>query len=1103
LLLFVIVAGLAGSTVFVAKNDLIKRLFNEYDPDMSPTGVEISREEFLKLRNEQMDMLRGFDTAKQDSRANAIADMEQSEHALADRLRSEGRPELASWYPLGPAPIPDGQTVAPRGPVSGRVAAIAVHPTNPNIVYVGAAQGGLYRSLNGGTTWTPIMDSALTMAIGAVAISPSNPSTIYVGTGESTLCSSGCYIGVGVYRITNADTNPVLTGPLNKNAGGADIFSGRAISEVLIHPTDPNIVFVSTSSGVAGIGGTTTGFPDLPAIGVYRSTNAMSASPTFEKLAFGGNFGADKSITDLVMEPGDPNHIYAGSLGGTGTDGGVYYSANALDPVPTFTQLLATTLTGSQSRVELAANKVGNVTTVIAASGQGTGTVYRSVNAAPFTQLIANSFCNPQCFYDIAVAMDPNDASKVYVGGSPSRVFSRSADGGSTFTANSSTFTAGLHVDTQAFAVAPSDPKIFYFGSDGGIWRTNDVTATPVVWTTLNNSTFSATQFVGLAIHPVDRNYSLGGTQDNGTQFLEPNGTTWIHSDDGDGGFAVIDQTATSTTSLVTYHTYFNQTSSQIGYERATTTVGNGDPNWTTFYGCGGTANGISCADATLFYAPMVGGPTAPDSNGTSTLYFGTSKLYRSSNLGVTMTVVSQQLNGVQPNGGAERVSAIGIAPGNDNVRLIGSSTGKVYLSTTAGATTMTDVTGPIPARYVGRVAIDPVDANIAYVALNGFGLAAGQHVWKTTNLLTGTPTWTAAGAGIPDVPVNVIEIDPAGTQNLYAGTDIGVFTSSDGGANWIPFSNGLPRVAVFGMKIQPVHRVLRIATHGRGMYEIGVRTVPRLAQADFDADGRSDLSVWRESNGVWFRNTSLDNVSRADQFGLAGDRIAPGDYDGDGKTDLAVFRPSNGVWYLQRSTAGFTAFQFGLSTDLPAQADYDGDGLTDIAIFRPSTGQWWINLSSGGVTVTQFGASGDRPVQGDYDGDGRADLAVFRPSTGDWYLLRSTAGLFVRNYGISSDKVVPADYDGDGKTDIAVFRESNGLWYILRSAAGELNFPYGAAGDIPSPGDYDGDGKADLCVYRPSSGIWFRVNSATSQQTIVQYGLNGDKPVVSAYVAQ
>ncbi len=1076
---------LTTSLWFAGAADLFKQ-FNESEPDLPPTST-LDKEAYLRLRAEHLDLLFGNDTARQDSRAKALDEMKRSEQALAERAVGGEAPEAVTWKPLGPAPIPVNASTS----YSGRIGAIAVHPANPDIVYVGAAQGGLYRSLNGGATWTPLMDNELTLAIGAVAISPSNPSTVYVGTGESTQCSSGCFIGVGVYRIDNADTVPVVTGPLNKDAVGNDVFTGRAISEILIHPTDPNTIFVSTTSGIAGIGWNTAGLP-VPLRGVYRSTNAAGAAPTFSLLDLGI---FERNVTDMVMEPGDPDRIYVGVVGAISGDGGVYSTTNALSATPAFSQLLATPSTGTNSRVELAANKVGGTTTVIAASGEGGGSVYRSINGAPFSFLIDNNFCSPQCFYDVAVEIDPTDANKVYLGGSPSLVFGRSANGGASFTANGASFTAGLHVDTQAIAVAPSNPNIVYFGSDGGMWRTNDVAATPVVWNTLNNSTLSATQFMGITLHPTERNYLLGGTQDNGTQFLAPNGTTWIRSDGGDGGFAVIDKTSPSATNITAYHTYFNSSGSQIGFSRATTTTATGDPVWSGFFGCGGTANGISCADTVLFYAPMVGGPVAPDSAGKNTLYFGTNKLYRSANTGTTMTAVSQTLPNTAAN---ERVSAIGIAPLNDDIRLIGSTIGRVYLSTTPTATTMVDVTGPIPGRYIGRVAIDPTNSNVAYVALNGFGLAPGQHVWKTTNLLGGAPTWVPAGSGIPDTPVNTLAVDPANPQTVFAGADIGVFRSDDGGVTWLPFSAGLPRVAVFGMEIQPVHRVLRIATHGRGIYEFDL--APDSKPFDYDGDGKADISVFRSTDGTWHLNRSTAGVAGF-QWGSSTDRIVPADYDGDRKTDIAVYRPSEGRWYiLNSSTSTFATGLWGVATDIPASADYDNDGLADLAIFRPSDGTWWLNRTTAGAIVYQFGGLGDHPAVGDYDGDGSSDIAAFRPSTGVWYIFRSTLGPIGYQFGIGTDKVVPADYDGDGKTDIAVFRPSEGKWYIANS--GSPTYPvhtFGAATDIPTPGDYDGDGRADIAIFRPSDGNWW-LDRTTAGLIVHQFGQNGDKPTPNAY---
>ncbi|MBA3631344.1 MAG: VCBS repeat-containing protein [Acidobacteria bacterium] len=1046
------------------------------DPDLPP-GSKIEKGGYLLMRAEQIGLLRGFDTAKPESRSKAVKKMELLEREIAVQRPGgeQNQPAAGMWRPLGPAPIP----ISPTTSYSGRVSAIAVHPTNANIVYVGTAQGGVYRSLNGGTTWTPIMDGAQTLAIGAVTISPSDPTTIFVGTGEAGLCGSGCYIGVGIYRITDAETTPVLSGPLNQGSTGGDVFTGRAISKIVVHPTNPNILFATSTSGVAGIGGTTAGLT-LPLAGLYRTTNALGAAPTFERLSVSPSGNVTRSTVDAIIEPGNPNRLIITVIG-SGGDGGIYLSTNALDAVPTFTRTLTTGDGNNAGRAELAINKVGGVTTVYAATGVANGTLYKSVDGgATFVQTVSNNFCNPQCFYDIAVAVDPFDADKVYLGGSPSLVFGRSTNGGMSFT-NSST---GLHVDTHAFAIPPSEPTTLYFGSDGGIWKTTNLGATPISWTSLNNSTFSATQFESIALHPLDRNYLIGGTQDNGTQFLAPDGATWVRSDGGDGGFAVIDQNSPNINNVTAYHTYFNQTNSQIGFRRATTTDPNGDPIWSTFYGCSGTANGINCADAVLFYAPMVGGPGNPN-----TLYFGTNRVYRSSNLGVTMTDISGML--------PARVSAIGISPQNDNIRLAGTTAGRVYLSTTADATAMTDVTGSIPGRYVGRVRIDPNNSAVAYVALNGYGLAAGQHIWKTTNLTSGTPTWIPAGNGIPDVPVNAFVVDSADSQQLFAGTDIGVFRSTDGGANWIPFSDNLPRVAVFGMELQPIHRVLKIATHGRGVWEYNLRPgFNGNTKFDYDGDGKADVSVFRPDNGVWYLLNSQSGFLSA-AFGISTDKIVPADYDGDGKTDLAVYR--SGIWFLQRSTAGFTGVAFGDAADIPQPADFDGDGKAELAVFRPSNGTWYVyNLANNQVTSAAFGQNGDKPVVGDYDGDGRADYAVFRPAGGVWYLLRSAAGFTGIAFGADTDKPVPADYDGDGKTDVAVFRPSNGTWYLLQSTAGFTGIAFGLGTDLPVPADYDGDGKADVAVFR--NGTWY-LQRSTAGFTGVAFGASTDKPSPNAFI--
>src|ERR1043166_7086199 len=846
----------------------------ESDADLGKWAHRIDRDEYLRARDEYIGLKRGFEKGRPfnpELRREAIDQMERQEKGrrLESIMNGAATPAAAggSWTPIGPAPLPNG---VGSSPTSGRVTSIAVDPTNANKVYLGTAQGGVWRSLDGGVNWTAIFDTADSLAIGALPLAPSNPSILYVGTGEFNSCGD-CFFGVGLYRIDNVDTAPSLVGPINpqQTIGNLTyrVFNGRSITRILVHPTDPATIFVSTGNGVGGSGINSLGLvPTLATRGVYRSNNATSSSPSFTKLVVTMDNSPDSpatgnvTISDMAMEPGNPDHLLVGVLGSTGSTSGVFESTNALGGAPTFTQRLV--LSGTSGlRVQLAINKAGSAVTVYAATSETppAGSCTTSVNSGvirkstdggqtwPADPLAGGrGFCSGQCSYDMPIAVDPNNANVVYIGGQIAstcgRLLGISTDGGNTFATDSS----GLHADNHAI-VFDGAGNVFT-GTDGGVWKRSTGAAVGSAWTNLNNAPLNTLQFESIAVHPTDQFLTIGGTQDNGTEYQMTSSGNWRRAESGDGGYSLIDTSATDTTDVTMYHTFFNRTGTQIGFDRIFKTaclpVFDSWPARGEFGGStdstpvpcdGGTPlyqhNGLQLTDTVLFYAPMALGPGSPN-----TVYFGTDRLYRSNDRGDTMTVVSQApvasmvcgANGTSPC----PISSIAIWRGGDNLRLVGTQNGEVW-GTSVGTSSLVNITPPLSAnpngstnKFIGRAMIDPNNKNVAYATLSYYA-PAGQGIWKITNLVAAAaasspaaPAWQVAANGIPSIPINAFAIDPQNSNNLYAGTAIGVYFSSDGGANWSPFGTGLPRSAVFDLQIQPTSRLLRAATHGRGIWE-------------------------------------------------------------------------------------------------------------------------------------------------------------------------------------------------------------------------------------------------------------------------------------------
>jgi len=756
------------------------------------------------------------------------------------------------WVSIGPTPASGGIF----SPVTGRITTIAVDPndTTGNTVLIGGAQGGIWRTTDGGNTWTPVGDQNASLAMGSIAFAPSSPVTVYAGTGEQALIGFDIYYGAGVLKSTDHGqtwaqtcTTPSATCPFIGPFFDQDIFGffnlgGARISYVSVNPTNPNMVLVAAQTQIA----------QGPTEGVYCSDDGgvtwHPASGAIGEMATFVGFGTS-SVAYAALGNG---------FGSTTTPGNGIYKATGIGSTcgtVNFSRLTAPTLPAQSTigRIDIGiapSDATGNTLYAsIASSGGSTtnlGVFHSTDGGSTWTRTTAPDICMSQCWYDNVVKVDPTNASIAFFGGAavsdnagnPQWV-QRTTNGGTTwFTVIPNVVSSGLpHVDTHAITMFKATSGTFsgkvraYLGNDGGIWRSDDAEAPVITWNNLNApstgvATLTLAQFYpGISIHPSSASVAYGGTQDNGClTFGVAAPPVW--TDDGvcgDGTSTGIDPVTPSTVYVLTN-----------GLNILFSFFGGAPPSPTTPFFISANA-GINPNDNFDFVVPFTLDPIQ-----TGVLYVGTTKVYQS----LDGTNSFQALTGdlVNPTNG-DVLTAVAVAPKNSAVVYAGASNGNVFSATnvSAGAANFTPVTGQgsLPPRTVTSIAVDPFDSTgkTAYVAFSGFAFVGGTitdkqgHVFKTTD---GGATWsdvscsvadcsgTLGANDLPNSPVNAIVLDPDQQNTIYVGTDHGVFSSTCSAApcNWAVVGSGLPRAAVLSMAFHRASRTLRAGTHGRGMFD-------------------------------------------------------------------------------------------------------------------------------------------------------------------------------------------------------------------------------------------------------------------------------------------
>jgi photosystem II stability/assembly factor-like uncharacterized protein len=714
------------------------------------------------------------------------------------------------------------RSVGPAG-TGGRIHDVEALPDDPSTLYVATASGGLWKSTNQGTTWTPLFDDRAVSTFGDVALAPSDPSILYAGTGEQQNRQSTSW-GNGVYRSGDSGESWTHLG----------LEETRHIGRVLVHPGNPDVAWVA-AQGNLWAGGRHRG--------VYRTTDG---GESWEKVLAGEN--RFTGAVDLALSPGDPDVIYAAmyqrlrrtwGFNGGGPGSGIWKSTDGGD---SWRELSDGLPGGEKGRIGIDVSPADPDRVYALVQHADSGGTYRSDDAGESWSRV-NSL-NPRPMYYSHVVADPVDPDRVYV---LATEFYTSADGGRTFRQMPTrpTYDVGVHSDHHSLWIDPGDPEHFYLAGDAGLHESFDRGET---YRNVHNLPIG--QFYAIGLDRRDPYRIYGGMQDNHS-WVGPSATRrWkgILDDDwkqigfGDGMYQQPDPTS---------HRFVYVGSQNGGITRVDATTGDrleirprapvallGAPGDSVR---GDTRDEEAADPGDPFRFDWVT-PSLVSRHDPTTFYLGGNRLFVTRDRGVTWAATEDltkeidrdtlELMGVE--GSAEMLSkhdgtasfseitTIAESPLDPDVLWVGTDDGNVQVSRDGGRSWSEvgrNVPGVAPTVYVSRVTASAAAPGVAYVAFDAHRRGDfGSHLFRTRDF---GRSWSRIDGDLPaDAgPVNDVVEHPDRPGLLFAGTEHGLFVSPDAGRRWTPLGANLPTTLYDDLAIHPREKDLVAGTHGRSIW--------------------------------------------------------------------------------------------------------------------------------------------------------------------------------------------------------------------------------------------------------------------------------------------